>query len=1122
MTRWFLYRLSPALGLVLALIGAGVFLSTEAGLRWMWARIGPGLAPVLSIERVSGRIFDRIQVENLRLETPAATIHLRQGWLSWKPSALWNATLRINELVLLSPHIQIQPASDSDPGDTESFNWPKLPRISLQGMKVFDLRWGEGETPAQQITKLFLNGRSAGELVELRVERLDWPGVVLASAELDGRIQSAALSLTRLQLTQLDGPGRIQGNAACLWPIADCRLSLDWTELGWPLTQPSWRSARGQIRANGDTQGYAANLWAEVVGSQLPRQLVQLELAGNLVGLQSFRAELTGESGDLAAQGSVQWQEQLQVHAQLKGHGLNPEFWVPQWPADLGLRTSVDLIAGDTVQITISNLDAQGTIRDKQLALSGNGSWRPDNIAFDNGVLVWGRNRIAGHGRIAAQRIQAKLEVKAPNLAAFWPGLDGDLRGTLQLGGSLQQPSVVGKLSAANFGFHELRAASVDLEGNANWQAGGSVDIAAQLTELRSGENLVENVELIAFGHPDSLKVSVAAAAEQGLLDAALSLSWDFHTQTARGQLESASVRPQALGRWELAQRVGFSAAEELVQLERACWHTGAAKACFEFQWAAAKVSAAAEIHDLPLDYFSYFLPPEMEVLGSANAQLEIPPSPSSQLSLNALVQTSAVEIRRGDEDQLDGFLKLGPGVASVSAIQGRWKLGADVPIQSGGGLRMDATLNPQGQQLALDGQLDLTVDDLSFVPALSAEVVSATGRLQGQFKGSGTWEAPRIAGKLALEEGRLSLDRPNITLESLRATLDARGGSSLAVAIYTESAGGALEVSGHLDWRGGDLSVEALLTGDRFQVANSKEVQARISPNLRLLIRDREIKVRGDIDIPEALIQPTSLESSGAVGSSPDVVLVNAPPNRERAYRIDSRVNLKLGSDVRFDGFGLKTNIEGQMRVSQKPGQLATANGELRFDAGRYRAYGQDLTVERGRLLFNEGLVTDPGIDLRAFRRPQAGVLVGVQVRGSLRQPEFSLYSEPGMAETDQLSYLVLGRAARAESDQDEAVLNNAALALGLKGGDYLAKRFKDRLGLDEVQIGAQPGEAADQAALVLGKYLTPDIYVSYGIGLFDPISTFRLRYRLSRRWSLETESGVESGGDLYYTVER
>jgi len=55
----------------------------------------------------------------------------------------------------------------------------------------------------------------------------------------------------------------------------------------------------------------------------------------------------------------------------------------------------------------------------------------------------------------------------------------------------------------------------------------------------------------------------------------------------------------------------------------------------------------------------------------------------------------------------------------------------------------------------------------------------------------------------------------------------------------------------------------------------------------------------------------------------------------------------------------------------------------------------------------------------------------------------------------------------------------------------------------------------------MTVGKYLTPEIYLSYGRSLVTGGNLFTLRYDISRRFQLETQSGSESGIDLYYKLE-
>ena len=156
-------------------------------------------------------------------------------------------------------------------------------------------------------------------------------------------------------------------------------------------------------------------------------------------------------------------------------------------------------------------------------------------------------------------------------------------------------------------------------------------------------------------------------------------------------------------------------------------------------------------------------------------------------------------------------------------------------------------------------------------------------------------------------------------------------------------------------------------------------------------------------------------------------------------------------------------------------------------------------------------------------MRHPTEDITVGARVRGLLAAPELSVFSEPPMPQQEQLSYLVLGRGLEDASDSESSAMSRAALALGLKGGNFVSERINENLGLDAFGIESDSNESASEASFVIGKYLTPSLYVSYGIGLLEPVNTLKLRYAISKRWRLVTESSSEaSGGDLIYKIER
>jgi translocation and assembly module TamB len=191
-------------------------------------------------------------------------------------------------------------------------------------------------------------------------------------------------------------------------------------------------------------------------------------------------------------------------------------------------------------------------------------------------------------------------------------------------------------------------------------------------------------------------------------------------------------------------------------------------------------------------------------------------------------------------------------------------------------------------------------------------------------------------------------------------------------------------------------------------------------------------------------------------------------------------------------------------------------ATGELQVNEGEYRAYSRELEVERGRLLFTGGPATDPGVDLRASRK--LGIhKVGVIVRGRLRQPQLTLFSEPPLPQQQIASLLIVGQSLDTMQGDDSAESQTGQASLAAQGGAVLAGQLGRYVGLDEVGLA----QGSDGSALVLGKFLSPRLYISYGISLVDEINTVKLRYTIGDRWVISAEAGSESAADIEYRIE-
>jgi translocation and assembly module TamB len=250
-------------------------------------------------------------------------------------------------------------------------------------------------------------------------------------------------------------------------------------------------------------------------------------------------------------------------------------------------------------------------------------------------------------------------------------------------------------------------------------------------------------------------------------------------------------------------------------------------------------------------------------------------------------------------------------------------------------------------------------------------------------------------------------------------------------------------------------------------------------------------------------------------------VVIVDEPAKAEAApLAMNADIEVKLGDDVEVQGYGFDGKVHGQLAVHVRPGRTATGRGAVQV-TGTYQAYGQDLAIERGRLMFAGTRLDNPGLDVRAVRELRSqDITVGVSIRGTAQQPVLTVFSDPAMEQAEALSYLVTGRPLDALNGGETDALNAAAQALGGLAGDRLAKSIGSRLGFE---AGVASSEALGGSAFTAGKYLSPRLFISYGVGLFTPGQVITLRYTLNRFLQFEAENATTGNrASLNYKIEK
>jgi len=353
-------------------------------------------------------------------------------------------------------------------------------------------------------------------------------------------------------------------------------------------------------------------------------------------------------------------------------------------------------------------------------------------------------------------------------------------------------------------------------------------------------------------------------------------------------------------------------------------------------------------------------------------------------------------------------------------------------------------------------------------------------------------------------------------------ASLDGRFiGDELTFSGTGQVAKGAVRLTGKFSWPEGVMTGKMRLEGQQLLVADTPEYRVLASPDLTFSSGADGMLVEGEIRVPYAKVAPKDLSSS--VSTSPDervVGLEEEDASPSTAERVRSRVRILLGDDVRVDTYGLKAKLGGDVTVSTQPGDVARGQGAINVVEGEYKAFGQDVKIARGRLSYDNTPLTEPIVDLVAERRIEdEDVTVSVNVRGTLDEPYISVTSTPAMSSNEALSYLLTGRSIDTLQSGEAQSVSSAAQSLAISGGGLLLGGIGSRLGLDEVSVESS---GTDDTAVVLGKYLSPKLFISYGISVTEAINTIKARYTLNEKWSVRAEAGLDQSADIEYRIER
>ena len=964
-------------------------------------------------------------------------------------------------------------------------------------------------------------------------------GVTLLRSDSLGAVDAAgaiAMSGDSLRVDRLfvTVPGRkarvnMHGLVTGLGGSPRAELIADWRELAWPLRGDTLvRSDAGRLHFAGTPARYALEFdgGIETAHGNLGRwQLVATGDTSHL-DVEHLAGRIFG--GSVGGRGSFAWRPRPSWHATLHGQDLNPGGYWPEWPGQLALEVETHGEMRDTVPDFSAHIARlQGTL--KHLPLSGHGSiatneetWSAQDLR-----LQWGDAHLSAEGS-SGEHLDLTALLVAPDLSPFMDGASGALRAELKLSGRRAAPHVKLAAHGDSLAFGQMQVGRLAVLLDAGLLAGDSLQLRLDARHALLSGFPLDTLTVRASGNTGHHTLSGSARLEGDTLT--LAASGGLASERWHGSLERFDLHTRQTGAWRLEAPVAVAVSAHEARLEHFCLKSGAHSIRGLADWAAAgALHAHAELIALPIGLIDPWLPEGARVIGTLDGTIDASAErPEGPLTARVRLTQGPSQVVYSLTSSQRDTVQLGQSKVTLDsdahgargALSVQWSSGDQVSAEIA--LPGFNALRPDTVHQVLEGQIRAHATDLAVLGAYVPGLDNTRGELSADLKLSGTLRQPEANGEVALRNGSGSVPALGVTLQDFTLTMHARPGGRMTLEGGVRSGTGKVAITGETELGNrGAPTVTIAVKGENFTCADTREAKVKMSPDMHIKLQGNRVDVTGQIDVPFARFVRLDKGTQLAVPPSSDVVLVGGRPDSTvNGPQVHSRVRIVISDDVEVRVPRFRGKPEGSILAIDDPGQATRATGELKVTEGTYRAYGQDLRIERGRLIFGGGPISNPGLDLRASRTATDGTIAGLDISGTAEAPELAIFSSPAMSQNDALSYVMFGKPAN-EAGGSGGAATMAASQLSVQGGDMLARGVAGKIGIQDASVESKEGSLQD-ASLFLGTYLSPSLYVSYGIGLFESSTTIRMRYKMTKHWSVQTESGSQHSGLLQYSGER
>lgn len=902
------------------------------------------------------------------------------------------------------------------------------------------------------------------------------------------------------------------------------------TELYWPLSGvKEFKVSVPNIKAEGDLNQYKFASALYIEGKTIPQTDLRLEGKGNLekVELYDFMADTLG--GSISGSAEADWASLVHWKADVYLQNIQPGLQWPEAEGDISgeLVTSGSLTKEGGWKVTVPTIDINGIFREYPLIIEG--SLKADDVKglgepsleVAQLALHHGDNGLTISGSLDKEW-DLNVDIDFPELSDSVPDVHGQLMGNVALTGKVTEPKINVDINAVELQLPQkttLNKASI--KGYVVPMPAIDADLSIKLLGGKYKKQTLKDLVVRFSGKEHNHKLQIDL--DSNVIQSHLLFNGSLERKKGwKGELSKADVVTE-IGPWQLDKKasLAYDIQKQELFVQANCWSQGKTSLCLNKDLVAGNSGSA----DVSIKHFEFskikkFLPEETNINGEVNldalAKWAVGKPPYVKASLY---------LPKGNiEQEMETPLIVGWDKVNVNAEMKNDELKSDwlIALTNNGELKGEMTVNQLTGAKKLNGYSNINTVSLAMLEPILGEYSQLEAMVNSSIKVSGPIEHPKLFGDFSVDKIKVKGEISPVDISNGNINILFGGHSGKLTSLITTS-DGDLHLKGFGDWSALDAWKAGLdVFGNELQVNVPPMVKLKVKPDMKIRVIPTLAKITGSIEIPWGRIVVKDLPES-AIGVSKDEIILgdNLKPiesNTSLPMAVETDIDLSIGDDVLLSAFGLEGGLVGKLNITQK-NKGPFISGEINIEDGTYRSFGQDLQITKGKILFN-GPADQPYVDIEAIRNPdntKDDVVAGVKVNGPADTPKVEIFSSPSMPQANALSYLLRGQ--DIDSDSGGNAMTTTLIGLSLAKSGKVVGEIGKAFGVQDLQLDTA-GSGGDSQVTISG-YIAPDLQVKYGVGIFNSLGEFTLRYRIVSDLYIEAISGLDNAVDLIYQFE-